>query len=83
MTRYSLVYSGPGVSGFARVLAALIVPVGFFTVALAGHAVAADGFDNQAEWAQGYDADEHLAVPRSTTPVLSPQTFTACSMWRS
>jgi murein L,D-transpeptidase YcbB/YkuD len=77
LTRYSLVYSGPGVSGFARALAALIVPVGFFTVALAGHAAAADGFDNQAEWAQGYDADEHLAVPRSTTPVLSPQTFTA------
>ena len=32
-------------------------------------------FDAQAEWAQHYDADEHLAVTRSTTPVLSPQTL--------
>lgn len=31
----------------------------------------------QAEWAQGYDADEHLAVTRSTTPILSPQTYAA------
>lgn len=34
-------------------------------------------FSDQAEWAQSYDADSHLAVPRSTTPVLSPATFTA------
>ena len=32
---------------------------------------------NQAEWAQGYDADEHLAVHRSSTPVLSQATFDA------
>ena len=34
-------------------------------------------FGGQAEWAQSYDADEHLAVTRSTTPILSPQTFAA------
>jgi len=39
--------------------------------------VAQGAFDNQAEWAQGYDADEHLAVKRSTTAVLSQQTFDA------
>lgn len=40
--------------------------------------VAADGlFGSQAEWAQGYDADEHLAITRSSTPVLSPETFAA------
>ena len=44
---------------------------------LPGQAAAGDdGFD-QAEWAQGYDADEHLAVHRSTTPVLSQATFDA------
>jgi murein L,D-transpeptidase YcbB/YkuD len=62
----------------ARALAALVLPAGLLTAVLAGHAAAGDGsFDNQAEWAQGYDADEHLAVARSTTPVLSPQTFAA------
>ena len=30
--------------------------------------------DGQAEWAQPYDADARLAVPHSTTPLLSPQT---------
>jgi len=35
----------------------------------------AQNFDSQAEWAQRYDADEHLTVSRSTTPVLSPQTM--------
>lgn len=34
-------------------------------------------FADQAEWAQSYDADAHLAVTRSTTPVLSQATFTA------
>jgi murein L,D-transpeptidase YcbB/YkuD len=41
-------------------------------------AAPADGsaglFGEQAEWVQKYDADSRLAVPRSTTPVLSPQT---------
>jgi len=41
--------------------------------ALAG----SDGFGDQAEWAQRYDADPHLAVSRSTTPVLSVQTAAA------
>ena len=34
-------------------------------------------FGDQAEWAQGYDADARLAVTRSTTPVLSQATFDA------
>ncbi|HYP58034.1 MAG TPA: L,D-transpeptidase family protein [Beijerinckia sp.] len=34
-------------------------------------------FGDQAEWAQRYDADAHLAVTRSNTPVLSVQTFNA------
>jgi murein L,D-transpeptidase YcbB/YkuD len=32
---------------------------------------------DQAEWAQGYDADARFAVQRSTTPVLSQATFDA------
>ena len=34
-------------------------------------------FSDQAEWAQGYDADAKLSVQRSTTPVLSAATFDA------
>jgi murein L,D-transpeptidase YcbB/YkuD len=44
------------------------------------HALAASDdaqFGDQAEWAQRYDADPHLAVTRSNTPVLSQQTFSA------
>ncbi|MDB5594593.1 MAG: Peptidoglycan-binding domain 1 protein [Hyphomicrobiales bacterium] len=41
-------------------------------------AAPADGsaglFGEQAEWVQKYEGDSRLAVPRSTTPVLSPQT---------
>ena len=33
--------------------------------------------DQQAEWAQRYDADPKLQVQRSTTPILSPQTVAA------
>src|SRR5580658_6485482 len=47
-------------------------------VALPGIAAAGDDF-NQAEWAQPYDADAHLAVQRSSTPVLSQATFDATS----
>jgi len=36
-----------------------------------------DPFGEQAEWAQGYDADARLSVTRSTTPVLSQATFDA------
>ncbi len=51
-------------------------------LALAGiPAVHADDYSNpfgdQAEWAQGYDADARLSVTRSTTPVLSQATFDA------
>ncbi|MGH6817228.1 MAG: L,D-transpeptidase family protein [Methylovirgula sp.] len=52
------------------------MPPAIFAAGLS-HAAAGDPFDNQAEWAQSYDADAHLAVPRSSTPVLSPQTFMA------
>ena len=34
-------------------------------------------FSDQAEWAQSYDPDAHLAVRRSTIPVLSAETFAA------
>ncbi len=40
-------------------------------------AARAQEFSDQAEWAQGYDADARLAVQRSTTPVLSQATFDA------
>ena len=35
-----------------------------------------DGF-GQAEWAQRYDSDERLSVPRSSTPLLSQQSLAA------
>ncbi len=39
-------------------------------------AAPADGqFGNQAEWVQKYEADERLAVPRATTPLLSQPTM--------
>ncbi len=41
------------------------------------HAFAGSPFGEQAEWAQRYDADPRLAVGRSNTPVLSPQTVAA------
>lgn len=58
-----------GLSGAAAGLALVL--------GLAGQAAAGDDGFGQAEWAQGYDADEHLAVHRSTTPVLSQATFDA------
>ncbi len=68
----------------ARFACAGLVSSGFVLAALGfGAAVqtaqAGDGglFADQAEWAQSYDADAHLAVRRSTTPVLSPATFAA------
>ncbi len=80
MAKYSLVFSGPWVSrlgvghyvAVAGMFAACALVAGLPTYAAAG-----DGFAGQAEWAQGYDADEHLAITRSTTPVLSQETFTA------
>jgi murein L,D-transpeptidase YcbB/YkuD len=52
--------------------------VSFLAVATATALAEQDGpFGSQAEWAQGYDADEHLAVSRSSTPILSPQTYAA------
>ncbi|MGD0633235.1 MAG: L,D-transpeptidase family protein [Beijerinckiaceae bacterium] len=45
-----------------------------------GHTAAAapnEQFADQAEWAQGYDADARLSVTRSTVPVLSLETFSA------
>ena len=62
-------------------LRALSVAGVLATVVAAGLPAKADnlGFNDQAEWAQGYDADAHLSVARSTTPVLSPATFDATS----
>lgn len=65
---------------FSRSLA-----VGLAGAAAAGvgmrSALAAPGapnpFRNQVEWAQNYDADARLAVPRAVTPLLSPQTASA------
>ena len=49
-----------------------------FGLAGSGAAAAGDGMmSGQAEWAQRYDADSHLAVKRSVTPVLSQATFAA------
>ena len=52
--------------------------VGMGATLLAGTALAApmDGF-GQAEWAQHYDSDARLSVPRSTTPLLSAATLEA------
>ena len=50
------------------------------TMCMASAAFAAPGgnlFGEQAEWAQRYDADARLTVPRSTTPILSQQTLAA------
>jgi L,D-transpeptidase YcbB len=76
LARYSLVSSKSEASRFGRILAALLVPAGVFIAGL-GPVAAGDPFDSQAEWAQSYDADAHLAVPRSSTPLLSTETFTA------
>lgn len=45
---------------------------------LIGQAIAApgDGMGRQVEWQQKFDGDARLAVPRSETPLLSPQTVT-------
>jgi L,D-transpeptidase YcbB len=36
-----------------------------------------DGGFGQAEWAQRYDSDDKLVVPRASTPLLSPETLQA------
>lgn len=61
----------------AAAIAGLIIGFGLFETpgAAAGQGDAL--FSEQAEWAQRYDADPHLAVSRSNTPVLSVQTFAA------
>jgi len=77
LARYSLVFSRLGVSRIGRYLAAVTIPA-CALMGFVGHAAAGEGsFDSQAEWAQGYDADEHLAITRSANPVLSPETFAA------
>jgi murein L,D-transpeptidase YcbB/YkuD len=61
-----------------RLASAALAAVGLAFAASAQPAAAGDNlFSDQAEWAQSYDADAHLAVTRSTTPVLSAATFTA------
>ncbi len=68
--------AGPFLFSFNRVGLAcgLSAAIGGFGVATAAFA---QNFDSQAEWAQRYDADAHLTVTRSTTPVLSQQTLAA------
>jgi murein L,D-transpeptidase YcbB/YkuD len=60
---------------------ALAVAGALAILGLSGVKVVAAGqdglFSDQAEWAQGYDADARLSVKRSTVPVLSPETFAA------
>lgn len=57
-------------------MAALLAGVAMFISS--GAIAAGEGpFGEQAEWAQRYDADPRLAIARSNTPVLSPQTFAA------
>jgi murein L,D-transpeptidase YcbB/YkuD len=54
-----------------------------FGMVRTGRALAAPGSGSdavsggQAEWVQKYDADSGLTVPRTTTPILSPQTVAA------
>ncbi len=65
--------------GLAFLSAALALSVATFALAVLDRPAnaAADLFSDQAEWAQSYDADARLAVPRSTTPILSSATFDA------
>lgn len=72
MARLSVQFSP---SGLFLAAASLILVLGAPRLAMAGD----DGF-GQAEWAQQYDDDEHLAVHRSTTPVLSQATFDATAL---
>ena len=64
---------GPGVALRALSVAGVLALAGLGPT----HAQDADRFSDQAEWAQGYDADARLSVQRSTTPVLSNATFDA------
>ena len=67
-----------GRGGF-RASLAFSLAVSAAALAASSHTAAAGDalFSDQAEWAQSYDADAHLTVTRSTTPVLSPATFAA------
>jgi murein L,D-transpeptidase YcbB/YkuD len=58
-------------------VAAGLAVVGFGASLQAAQASDSAPFSDQAEWAQSYDADAHLTVTRSTTPVLSQATFAA------
>ena len=63
----------------ATSIRALLLAGAFAALGATGlHAQSTEGgFGDQAEWAQGYDADARFAVQRSTTPVLSQATFDA------
>jgi len=62
-------------SGARRMGLAALLTIPSLCGAAAGPADLA--FGGQAEWAQRYDAGPGLAITRSTTPVLSVQTFAA------
>ncbi len=67
-----------GRAGFRASLALSLAVSAAALAASSRTAAAGDAlFSDQAEWAQSYDADAHLTVTRSTTPVLSPATFAA------
>lgn len=59
------------------VAAGALALFGFGTTRVLGAEDGASPFSDQAEWAQGYDADARLSVQRSTVPVLSQSTFDA------
>lgn len=65
---------GARLSGAALAAAGIAAGLAFVQPAFAANG---NLFADQAEWAQSYDADSHLAVTRSRTPVLSPATFSA------
>jgi murein L,D-transpeptidase YcbB/YkuD len=70
----------PTIVSFASIRALLVAGAVAAIGATDVRAQSADGanqFGDQAEWAQGYDADARFAVQRSTTPVLSQATFDA------
>ncbi len=71
--KHSLSLSRRAFAGFATISGFAAALGGFSAAALAAPG---DG-SGQAEWAQNYDSDQRLAVPRSSTPLLSQQSLAA------
>ncbi|TDR94678.1 L,D-transpeptidase family protein [Enterovirga rhinocerotis] len=49
----------------------------FLSTAAAGTVLSGRSFAQQAEWAQNYDGAARVRIPRSATPILSPQALQA------